>query len=123
LVVKHSAGLQPSTTVILMSALPIIHAVAPDGDALLSQHGGNVGLGDSETGSDPLRSFASLVQLRDIGDVIDGQEALQARFRGFRVRAQASAAPLARDRHIVDGAGEARVGSCRHSHLRPNQRR
>jgi hypothetical protein len=49
--------------------------VAADGDALITEHGGNAGLRDAVAIADLLGGFAGLVPMHDIGDVLGGQEA------------------------------------------------
>jgi hypothetical protein len=51
-------------------------ALAADGDALLTKHGGHPGFGDPEVGADLLGGFAAVVPMDDVIDVGGEQRAL-----------------------------------------------
>ena len=43
----------------------------------LTEEGGHPGLGDSVASAYPLGAFASFVAVRDVGDIMGGQETLE----------------------------------------------
>jgi hypothetical protein len=55
-------------------------ALAADGDALLAEHVGDAGLGDSVASTDLLSGFAYFVAIHDVSEVLGGQEAFGAGF-------------------------------------------
>ncbi|WP_157932907.1 hypothetical protein [Mycobacteroides abscessus] len=54
--------------------------MATDGDALITEDGGNAGLGDAVAGTDVLRGLAGFIPGHDVGDVLGGEETLRAWF-------------------------------------------
>jgi hypothetical protein len=64
----------------------VIQALTADSDALFAEHVGDASLGDAVALADLLGSLSRLVAVHDIGDIVGGQEALRARFRGVPAR-------------------------------------
>jgi hypothetical protein len=64
--------------------------MAADGDALLAEHGSDTGLGDAVASGNLLCCASGLVSPHNVGEVIDGQEALRARWWAVMAAAFAS---------------------------------